>query len=50
MIAVQKVTNVGFSIHDGMAKPIESLNAEQKRYAIRYYYNLLFCIDYHLQD
>jgi hypothetical protein len=36
MIAVQKVTNVGFSLHDGLAKPYESLNAEQKRYAIKY--------------
>lgn len=36
MIAVQKVTNVGFSLHDGLAKPLESLNPEQKRYAIRY--------------
>jgi lysophospholipid acyltransferase 1/2 len=33
-IAVQKVTNVGFSLHDGLAKPSDSLNAEQK--TIRY--------------
>ena len=35
MIAVQKVTNVGFSLHDGM-KPEEELTADQKRYAIRF--------------
>lgn len=35
MIAVQKVTNVGFSLHDGMAEPESNLNSEQKRYSIR---------------
>jgi hypothetical protein len=39
MIAVQKVTNVAFSVHDGMAKSDnddETLTLEQKRYAVRY--------------
>ncbi|CAG2173243.1 unnamed protein product, partial [Oppiella nova] len=35
MIAVQKVTNVGFSLHDGLAKSEDTLTADQKRYAIR---------------
>ncbi|XP_054158922.1 lysophospholipid acyltransferase 6-like [Oppia nitens] len=35
MIAVQKVTNVGFSLHDGLNKSDEELTDDQKRYAIR---------------
>ncbi|CAG2118394.1 unnamed protein product, partial [Medioppia subpectinata] len=35
MIAVQKVTNVGFSLHDGLSKSEDELTADQKRYAIR---------------
>lgn len=35
MIAVQKVTNVGFSLHDGLTKSEDELTPEQRRYAIR---------------
>lgn len=35
MIAVQKVTCLAFSIHDGRARDDEDLSAEQRRYAVR---------------
>ena len=36
MIAVQRVTNVAFSLNDGLTKTDEELTGEQRRYAIRY--------------
>ena len=39
MIAVQKITDLAFNLSDGLTKPPEELNEEQKFYAIRYELN-----------
>ena len=36
MVAVQRVTDVAFSLHDGSTKSQEKLTPDQKAYALKY--------------
>jgi D-alanyl-lipoteichoic acid acyltransferase DltB (MBOAT superfamily) len=49
MIAIQKITSLGFSLHDGMHRPADSLLDYQKRTAIRRMPSLLEYLAYVLQ-
>lgn len=49
MIAIQKITSLGFSLHDGMHRPYDSLLDHQKRTAVRRVPSLLEYLSYVLQ-
>ena len=36
MISTQKLSDLGFCVHDGMVKEDQQLNDSQRKYAIRY--------------
>ncbi|RWS04110.1 lysophospholipid acyltransferase 2-like protein [Dinothrombium tinctorium] len=49
MIAVQKVTSLAFSLHDGLARPQEQLTNEQRKYSVRKIPSLLEFLSYIFQ-
>ena len=46
MVAVQKITLLAFSIHDGMGRKAESLNDSQKQEAVKEIPSLLNYLSY----